>query len=595
MKNRSFWGVIAVDKFGRNIERVPVTVSYDHSARLQILAPLSSATCDFEFPAPALNEEKRNFPCPLGQKVEGSNDFCKAGVGDPDVFGEQGEFCGTYCSECPAGSYTSVVGSLECIPCPINHYSQIDGAPACTPCPTGSSTRGQVGSKECVSCESGWYNDVAGQDCKICPAGTFSNVNREAKWGPKQCVECISLFGAFFQPSIGQEMCLECPENTDKMTGARGIDKSECVCKAGFWRPDGLSGAACIQCPVGATCEGGPQNRSFPMSANNYWAKFVDGVRVLPMDYSRRQQDQDFYPEVTGIQALAGYPFPAASGDHYEADFELPQIFFECLDGACLANNTCIDSRTGAMCAGCACGYFNFFGACLQCPGGRGSRDSILVTVFAWVAVVILWNALELMAEKYQTMSTLMLYMQCLSIVQEFSVPWPSGLRGVIAFFAISDFDIDVVSPQCFIHWDYYRATGFTLALPVIFFMISALHVLLAYVWSRTIAKRQVWGFSLPFMHAEVERVYDFAVQRLASWLSILVILYNELCKKCFQSFMCKKLADGKSFLIADPTIECNTSQHHILIGFSTLGLIVYIVGIPAFFAWRLVRYVQIL
>ena len=58
---------------------------------------------------------------------------------------------------------------------------------------------------------------------------------------------------------------------------------------------------------------------------------------------------------------------------------------------------------------------------------------------------------------------------------------------------------------------------------------------------------------------------------------------------------MCKKLADGKSFLIADPTIECNTSQHHILIGFSTLGLIVYIVGIPAFFAWRLVRYVQIL
>jgi hypothetical protein len=92
-------------------------------------------------------------------------------------------------------------------------------------------------------------------------------------------------------------------------------------------------------------------------------------------------------------------------------------------------------------------------------------------------------------------------------------------------------------------------------------------------------------------MHAEIDRVYDFAIQRLASWLSILVILYNELCKKSFQTFMCEKLPDGKSFLIADPDIECNTVRHHIMIGFSVFALIVYVVGIPAFFAWSLLRY----
>jgi hypothetical protein len=589
--NRSFWGVIAADKFGRNIERNPVTVSYDHSARLQILAPLSSTTSDFEFPAPALDDERRNFPCPPGRKVQGSNGFCRVGDGDPNVFGKLGEFCGTYCSDCPAGSYSSVVGSLECILCPINHYSPAGGATMCTPCPAGSSTRGQVGSKTCSPCAYGWYNDLAGGDCRKCPAGTFSNVNREATWGPTQCVDCVSLFGAFFQPVAGQGMCQECPENTEKKFGARGTDISECICKEGFWRPDGLPGATCIMCPDGATCKGGPQQQSFPVSKDNYWAKHVHGIRHPSMFHSRRQQDDDFNAKVTEVKVLAGYPFPAASDNHYEADFELPQIFFECLDGSCLANNTCVESNTGVMCAGCADGFFNFFGACLRCPGGRGSRDSILVTVFAWAVVVFLWNALEILAQKYQTVGTLMLFMQCLSIVQDFSVPWPKDLRGVIAFFAIADFDIDVVSPQCFIHWDYYSATGFTLALPVIFLSISVLHVLLAYVWSKTVARRQIWGLRLPFMHAEIDRVYDFAIQRLASWLSILVILYNELCKKSFQTFMCETLPDGKSFLIADPDIECNTVRHHIMIGFSVFALIVYVVGIPAFFAWSLLRY----
>ena len=40
------------------------------------------------------------------------------------------------------------------------------------------------------------------------------------------------------------------------------------------------------------------------------------------------------------------------------------------------------------------------------------------MTVGFWVCIIVTWNVLEMMAEVYQTMSTLMLFCQCLSIVQ---------------------------------------------------------------------------------------------------------------------------------------------------------------------------------
>ena len=173
-------------------------------------------------------------------------------------------------------------------------------------------------------------------------------------------------------------------------------------------------------------------------------------------------------------------------------------------------------------------------------------------------------------------------------LIQAFSVPWPSELRGIITFFAIADFDIDVLKPECVMDWNYYTATTFNLCLPLIFAFFSGLHVLLGFLWSRFVAKRQIYGIRLPFMQAEAERWRDFARERLSSLLSILVILYNELCKSSFQSFACAQLPDGKSFLYAEPTVECYTTEHIVLMVGSVLAIAVYVIGIPAYFGWKL-------
>lgn len=241
------------------------------------------------------------------------------------------------------------------------------------------------------------------------------------------------------------------------------------------------------------------------------------------------------------------------------------------------------------MCGGCASGYYSFFDSCEECPNGRFSSDSTMLTIIAWLIVILLWNVMEVLAETYVTMNTLMLYMQCLSIAQEFAVPWPDGLSAITSFFSIADFDIGVVDPACIMEWDYYTASGFTLMLPLIFGFFSCMNCVLAIIWTKTIRRRRVCGvFTLPFFLEDEKELPSFFRQCGATMMSILVILYNELCKKSFQSFLCETLPDGKQFLSADPTVECGTSAHQTMIGFSVLGILVYVIGVPAFFGYIL-------
>jgi hypothetical protein len=246
------------------------------------------------------------------------------------------------------------------------------------------------------------------------------------------------------------------------------------------------------------------------------------------------------------------------------------------------------------MCGGCANGHYSFFDSCEECPGGRYSSESTMVTIIAWIIVIVLWNVMEVLAETYLTMNTLLLYMQCLSIAQEFAVPWPDSLSAVTTFFSIADFDIGVVDPACVMEWNYYIASGFTLMLPLIFGFFSLLNCVLATIWVRTVGRRRVMGLTLPFFIESEKDLPPFFRQCCATFMSILVILYNELCKKSFSSFLCDTLPDGKQFLTADPTVECGTRDHQTMIGFSILGILVYVVGVPAFFGYVLWRKRQV-
>lgn len=204
-------GQIAVDKFGRNSVRSSIIVDYDEKANMNIVAPLFAAKTEHLYPIPRADSNMRNMQCSAGMAVKGTNQFCLSGNGDASVYGAVGEFCGTYCVDCNASTYSPVAGSLECSTCPKNSFSDASKKTQCSLCLPGQWTNGKTGATSCESCQSGTFNHESGQDCRICPAGSFSLLKSNEKEGASECVRCKDLPGFFYQPQSKQNTCLECP------------------------------------------------------------------------------------------------------------------------------------------------------------------------------------------------------------------------------------------------------------------------------------------------------------------------------------------------------------------------------------------------
>uniref|UniRef100_A0A7S0PRR7 Uncharacterized protein n=4 Tax=Ostreococcus mediterraneus TaxID=1486918 RepID=A0A7S0PRR7_9CHLO len=71
------------------------------------------------------------------------------------------------CGSCPAGSYTSFLGSTVCIPCPADTYSDYAGAHVCTPCPVNKrSASGSDDESDC-KCDIGFVR-LSDGSCRPC-------------------------------------------------------------------------------------------------------------------------------------------------------------------------------------------------------------------------------------------------------------------------------------------------------------------------------------------------------------------------------------------------------------------------------------------
>jgi len=87
-----------------------------------------------------------------------------------------------------------------------------------------------------------------------------------------------------------------------------------------------------------------------------------------------------------------------------------------------------------------------------------------------WIIVVLLWQSVQYLSKVYPTLDMLLLYAQCLSIIQGFNVPWPKDLYELTMVMSIVNFNIDAVTPACAgISWNYYKSFWFTIFLPVMF------------------------------------------------------------------------------------------------------------------------------
>jgi hypothetical protein len=124
-----------------------------------------------------------------------------------------------------------------------------------------------------------------------------------------------------------------------------------------------------------------------------------------------------------------------------------------------------------------------------------------------------------------------------------------------------------------------------TLLLPLIPFSIGLVFTGVAWVWSLTVARRSVLWIHFRFMCVDSADVKRYFLEWLSISAPFLTGVYNCLCTKTFDTFICFQLADMETYVLTvAPEITCwETRTHQTMLALSALSLVIYVLGIPLF------------
>ena len=177
---------------------------------------------------------------------------------------------------CRAG-YTCDLASNQCRACPKGTYGEDSAiANTCHLCPAGT-FQGGTAAKSCSPCPPGSYGDRPGAEkCHACPEGTSNAL--EGQVFCEECpggmfspfpglLECLKCGSKHWTVTTGAFTCNDCPNNTrTKQQASIGIES--CECEYGYYNVHGKSGVDCHPCPPGAYCHG---RSLLPVARTGYW------------------------------------------------------------------------------------------------------------------------------------------------------------------------------------------------------------------------------------------------------------------------------------------------------------------------------------
>jgi hypothetical protein len=173
------------------------------------------------------------------------------------------------CTACEAGKYKEGVGTADCVSCPPNSTTALTAstgvsdckceasygtasanADGCQLCAAGK-YRGGIAIEECDTCGQDTYIGSEAAKCESCPSGSA------AEAGSNAITKCICKAGYFgpdggtceagiagkYKPGPGAEECKDCAADSSSPTAS-----TTCRCNAGYTGPDG---AQCTPCVAG--------------------------------------------------------------------------------------------------------------------------------------------------------------------------------------------------------------------------------------------------------------------------------------------------------------------------------------------------------
>jgi hypothetical protein len=383
------------------------------------------------------------------------------------------------------------------------------------------------GSKFTVQCHPGSFHNLQSSSCDACPAGAYSN--------DPNAVSCLT---ADFASFVRNNTAVTCPAKLNN----------------------------------GATC--GHGQLAF---LNGSWH---DGLNLSS-------------PSVDETHGLTTYS--------HRQDFLLDEMtrFYSCPGGnsTCTADRntgsvTCATGTAGVLCAVCADGYTRLGGgACTRCDSTAHTVSFALgllvaaAVLLAGVAVkfanastndrVVRLTTLvkaassKLYAIRTKLKLTFVFYQVVLLLGSVFDIPF-ERLPGFHAFceaLSVFKFDFDFLHIGCI---------SFSYSFHTKLYSISAVALVLE--------AGVVGSMSLFWLMPSCTQSAKVLVTKLASWMLLgTYFLYPSVCATIFTPFNCDTI-DTTTYLIADYSIDCDSTEHAAAKNFAYFMIVAFAVGLPALY-----------
>eukprot|EP00003_Mantamonas_plastica_P009012 TRINITY_DN181_c0_g1_i10.p1 TRINITY_DN181_c0_g1~~TRINITY_DN181_c0_g1_i10.p1 ORF type:complete len:1409 (-),score=447.00 TRINITY_DN181_c0_g1_i10:642-4868(-) len=431
------------------------------------------------------------------------------------------------CIQCNAPNH---VKNGACVGCDAGYFNDLDKQTSCKACVPGSfSTSSAVlGARECTPCSAGQFNNqTAATSCSLCPKGTFQSDS-----GLIKCQDCPE---ASIAPSEGTLQCSQCV--TSRTNDA---SRTSCICKPLFFQKD-KDAAECASCPEflpNAVCRGGEDI----IPRRGFWSA-AQGSTV--------------------IYDCAG------------------QIGCGLGDFGTIGKNCSLPGYTGPKCSVCEPGYQKEGVRCTKC-----AEDGSAVALIVLLILVTLVGITLLFRQKGGKGSILKVkiligFLQMINqFTETYDVAWPESFKRLsnsMSFFnfnivSVSSFDCANGKPLSF-----YAGLEFYFVLPLVF---AATMVIGWFIMSKIKSMRG----------ADAEELTGFNSMCIKNFATILLFLYPGISQKLLQTFKCVEV-EGVWYLEFDYREECFNERHSGYVGLAVVGILLYIIGIPAAFILTLRKY----
>eukprot|EP00903_Cladosiphon_okamuranus_P017273 g15917.t1 len=264
-----------------------------------------------------------------------------------------------------------------------------------------------------------------------------------------------------------------------------------------------------------------------------------------------------------------------------------------CLGGVTGSAGYCLEGYEGPYCAICSEGYTAQLGrTCSKCFGSTGG-----IALAASLAVVALVGAVAAVSYvtsgerggkgpgtverlgRYLPLQSLKIVIVAWQILTQFTsvanISYPDVYQRFLDGLEVFNFDLGwILSAGCVLDIGFHDRLLISTICPIVGLLFLA----------------GVYAAASRINRGSIETVESIWHKYVSLVLLLTFLVYASVSSTLFMTFVCEELDDGKNYLRADYRIECDSSKHRAFMGYAGCMILLYTVGIPAFYGALLFR-----